>query len=520
MPDVPPPFPELVPPTKLQLTREYVSGGGWGWYGGRTARTLPNPIDDITADFGVDLYDRMLVDPQVAACINVYKASILETGPSITTAIPDKTNPEYDLAKEICDQAYRNIDDLETSFDDVLWNLLDCIALGNKVAEVTYTTGKNITNGKKILIWDKVKVKARQTVLFAVDNYQNIVGLLVATPPNAEPVPGTTYFTDGQKVYGLVPKTKFLISRFREKDSDPRGTSILRSAYSPWWRKQQIIPEYLKYLAQFAGPSLVGITAPEAQPQPDPANPGAMISPVQAMLNALEQFRNMTAIAIPGGSQVVPINMQGDGMAFRLGMGDCNQEITKAILTQELATEEGRHMARAAAQVHQDVLDTIVRQGKLSVQSLIRQQLFRRWVIVNWGEDVAHLAPIADLGATEQRNKPALWQGAAALMNSKYFTEDQLQALDEMLGVPIRQKITGLAFQVVAAQAKKTTAGQPEQPMDQSQEKQQPSAPDRVPVRPHDRRRPQRIPPDNQQQPNDKTPSNADYEFEEEYVRT
>jgi hypothetical protein len=483
IPSVPPPFPELAPPTPIQLRREYVAGGGWGWYGGRTARTLPNPIDDVTSEFGDDLYDRMMFDPQVAAVVSIFKASILETGPAITSVITDVKNPEYDKAKEITDQALRMLEDLEPSFDDALWNLLDCVAVGNKVAEKTYETARAIAGGRIVQNIAKLKVKPRKTTLFAVDTYLNVVGLLVAIPPNGEPVAGTQYFISGNQSYGLIPASKFVISRFRQKDSDPRGTSILRPAYAPWWRKQQIIPEYLKYLSQFAGPSLVGIAAPETQPIVDPSDPTKTISSTEHMLAALEQFRNMTAIAIPNGADVKPIVMQGDGAAFRLALGQEDQQITKAVLTQELATEEGKHMARAAAEVHQDVLDTLVRQGKLSVQSMIRRQVFQPWVALNWGEDFMHLAPIADLGATEQRDKPALWQGAAALMNSGYFTEDQMAVLDSMLGVPVRQTLTALAFRLADKPAAGATGSKPAEP---------PVPPDRVGVQSHTRQKPTR----------------------------
>jgi hypothetical protein len=183
--------------------------------------------------------------------------------------------------------------------------------------------------------------------------------------------------------------------------------------------------------------------------------------------------------------------MQGDGAAFRMGMAEANDEITKAILTQQLATDEGRHMARAAATVHQDVLDTLVRQGKLSVQDMIRDQIFKPWIKLNWGEKAEHLAPIADLGATEQRDKPGLWQGAAALMNAKYFTEDQLQAMDLMLGVPVRQKITALAFTAVKLQAQKGQPAQQSEP-DQQPADESPVDPNKVTVRPHQRNKPRR----------------------------
>ena len=64
-------------------------------------RGLPPYIDDLTRDFGDDLYSRMLVDGQVAACITILKAAILEDGIHLSPAIDEETDPQYELAKEI-----------------------------------------------------------------------------------------------------------------------------------------------------------------------------------------------------------------------------------------------------------------------------------------------------------------------------------------------------------------------------------------------------------------------------------
>jgi len=66
---------------------DYVAGGVGGsgqWYS-NYARTLPYALDDVTSDFGDDLYDRMLLDPQVASAITVLKASIIEDGLHLLT---------------------------------------------------------------------------------------------------------------------------------------------------------------------------------------------------------------------------------------------------------------------------------------------------------------------------------------------------------------------------------------------------------------------------------------------------
>jgi hypothetical protein len=434
----PPPYPPLAEPSLDRLTREYVAGGGWAWYG-QVARTLPNAIDDVTADFGDDLYERMLFDPQVSAVSTIFKASILESGLDMTSAIKSRSNPNFDLAAEIADEAARMVSEFDGTFDDVLWNLLDCLAFGNKVAEQTYKLGPARKDGRKILMLDKLKVRPRRATVYAVDIYMNVVGLLVRVPPNASPWSATMMFGPEDEPFNLIPPQKFVITNFRPKDNDPRGSSLLRPAYSPWWRKQQIVPEYLKYLSQFAGPSLVGYVGPDATPQVQPD--GTVITGEQVMLTALQALRNGTAAAFPNGAKVDPLVMQGDGAAFLRAIDNCDQQITKAVLTQELATEQSRNQARAAAQVHQDVLDTLIRQGKLAFAAQIRNQLFKRWVAYNWGDDAAELAPKLNFGKTILREQPALWGAVSQMMGQGYLAPSQLALLDEMVGLPVRDEV-------------------------------------------------------------------------------
>src|SRR5436309_6991288 len=105
-----PPIAPLASPTPEQLSTEYVSAGGYSWYS-RLARSLPPAIDDITSDFGDDLYERMALDPTIAKCIAIFKASVLEDGVDLNPAVKDETDPDYQLATTIRDEADAMLDD-------------------------------------------------------------------------------------------------------------------------------------------------------------------------------------------------------------------------------------------------------------------------------------------------------------------------------------------------------------------------------------------------------------------------
>jgi hypothetical protein len=432
-----------VPASRGELVREYVAGGGFPWYG-VSARTLTWEFDDVLTDFGDDIYERMLVDPQVAACVTVFKAQILTSGLDLAPAVTDKDDKDYELAARIVDEAERMLDDLVTPLDDVLWDMLNCLPMGNKVSEQVYEVDRGFKEDRPMLILRQLKVKPRHATAFVVDSYMNIVGLLAQLPGTPAPWQGTLIFTPDERgqIPNLISRDKFTIFTHRMKDNDPRGTSLIRPAFDPWWRKRQIIPEYLKYLAQFAGPSIVGFTPEGAVPVEMTRADGTTytVTAQDVMLAALQQFRNGTAAAFPGGSAVKEIAMQGDGRAFLNALEQCDQQITKAVLTQELATEQSRNQARAAAQVHQDILGVLVNQEKKTSAKSVRQQILRPWVINNWGRKAAHLVPATSFGQIERQDMAALWASVAQLSNSNYLVEDQLPETDALVGLPVRQR--------------------------------------------------------------------------------
>jgi hypothetical protein len=436
------------PAGPADLSKEYVSAGHVADWPGSTLRTLPHPIDQLSRDLGADIYARMMKDPQVDACVTLLKAAILEDGVQFTSPIEDQEEDGYELAQEIRLEAEMMFKDLTTPFPDVMWDLASAIAYGNRVAEQVYELRTAHTKGKKFLQLAALKPKPIRQTAFVVDKFLNVVGLTSAMGP------GLTASNLNPNAKEILPRSKFIFWTNHPEDSDPRGTSVLNSAYTAWWRKYQIIPEYMRFLAQFAGPALIGY-APEgavATPQVDPlGNPlldeatGLPIpakTPEEAVLEALLLFRASAALALPFSSKVDLIQSKGNGEAFMAAIMGTNMEITKAILTQELATEQSQNQARAASQVHQDVLGTIIRQGKASVGRMLVQQILKQWISFNWGEDKVKLCPDITLGSVEKQDKPDTIRAIATLFSSGYLHPTQLPATDQMLGLPVRD-LTG-----------------------------------------------------------------------------
>jgi hypothetical protein len=444
------PAPGITVPLKANPYSEYVAGGVGGsgqWYT-NWARTLPYAIDDVTTDFGTDLYERMLVDAHVASVFNVLKSSILEDGIRVLPAVDDESADGYQQAADMADVAARMLDDLTPDLDTVLWNLLDACALGNRVAEQVYRMDSTYAGTQQVTL-EALRVKPRSMYAFVVDAYLRLLGLVGLIPGVGAPLM-QGYLLDPKDTPNLLPRDKFLVYSFRPVQQDPRGTSVLRPAYTPWNLKQQIIREHVRYLTQFAAPSLVGYTPENAQsvPQEDPlgnplldSNGNALLNPTpeQAMQQALAAFRNGSVVALPGGSKLDVLFSTGEGGAFHAALDRYDRDITEAVLSQTLATSEGQHQARAASEVHQDVQDTIIRQAKRAVERVLRRDVLRAWVRYNYGEQALPLTPKVTLGKAEAPDLPTLWTAAAALQTSGYLAPSQLQPLDEVLNLQARE---------------------------------------------------------------------------------
>ncbi len=441
------PAPRIVEPVddlpREQLQREYVSGGQYAWVDPRL-HSLPWTLDELQSDFGADVYDRMAVDSQVYACLTVLKASIVEDGLRLTSSVTDTEQDGFDLAKEIAAEALPMLDALEVPLDDVLWDMLNGVIYGYAIAEQRFDLRKGVSKKNKkrdMLQLAALKVKPRTAVAFVVDAFLNVIGLAAARPGQ-----GFTPLLAGLKPEDLLPRTKFAILTFRPKNGDPRGSSILRAAFDPWWRKRQTHIELLKYLTQFASPS-IWATAPEkakymSREEPDPNNPGEMrrvtATIEEALLAGLMGFKNGTVAAFPFGTVLNTIQSSGEGRAFFAAISQADRDITRAMLTQELATTTGQFQTRAASQVHQDVLNTIVKTGKMMLARMLVRDVLTPWIRYNWGDEAVQLCPKLGFGEVEASDRPVLINAIANLYRAGYLDDSQLLALDDSLGLPER----------------------------------------------------------------------------------
>lgn len=384
-------------------------------------RALPRYIDDAERDFGTEIYDRMLRDPMIAAAVDTLKMRSLKDGLRLSAW---DTSGEAAEALKFCEQA---IEQLENPLEETLYDMLDGLAYGHKLAELVFEEEEA---GKIAL--RAIKPKPRLNYTFVVDTYENVTGIAAVVPGVTASVPSGVV---GAGLKDVLPMDKFWVLRFGQRNGDPRGTSLLRPAYNPWWLKQQTWPQLLKYLSQFAGPSLIGYT-----PENGPLSTGEMgLTPEDVMLRALKQFQNGSIVVLRGGAKVETIQSQGEGQAFLSAIELYNREITHAILKQTRATMEARYGSKADSETGSDLLDSLVVWIQTSLTKSLRRQVLGRLLTMNFGSASAAFAPRVSLTSANAPSFAAMADAIAKLASSGYLDESQKSGLDAQLGLPAQR---------------------------------------------------------------------------------
>lgn len=426
--------------------------------------SLPRWSDDITEQFGTDLYDRMSVDSEVSAALDILAIASNSQDTRFIPAV-DEGQPKYNMAKNIADFFTWMFNEYcEHAFDDIRYSIVkSALMYGSGVGEIRLGV---IDSGKyrNYIGLKDIKHVNIKDYTYAVDNFNNLIGLVPTQNTNtglirhllkdgeikitsSDITRSTNDTLDMEPVRDylskIVPVSKFLIYTYHMKCNDPRGASAIRPAYTAWWVKQQTINEMLSWLEKFSQPSIIGEVSERAQDICIRNEAGVIISTttaVQQLADQLEKFKSSSVLAVPSGTKVTALNASSGGDIFLKIIEWADQEISRAILKQHLATSEGLHQSRAASTVHQDILSLVVISIKNWQKRTTRRQLLRYLTILNFGERNSHLTPYIDIGDGD--GFPLNPFEVSQLQGVGWFSPSQMPEIDRLLGLPVRSEST------------------------------------------------------------------------------
>lgn len=328
--------------------------------------------DDLVRRKGLEIYDRMQTDSQIAACLATKKLAVLSRGWRV---LAGSAKPAEEEAARFCQFA---LEDMHGSIEDVLFSTLDALAKGYSVAEINF---KHIEGG----YWNghiglaSIKHKDPALIDFETDEFLNVTGL-------------TRLPSDGGKPVHLPPE-KFLIYTYMPTYEDPRGHSDLRACYKHWWAKEIILRFFIGYVERYGSPVVRGTY-----------KRGTTRQQQEELLRVLDRIQQETAIVIPEDVTVELLEAAFHGeQGFLDAIAYHDRQIAKAILGETLTQEEGQRTgALALAKVHQDTMLLRLHKIKRDLEeTVMREQVFRPLTRLNFP---GAITPKFVLGGLEDRD--------------------------------------------------------------------------------------------------------------------
>lgn len=411
---------------------------------------LPKPFDDLTREYGCDIYAQMEKDSEISAALSILILAATSTQIRIIPSLPS-THPQYEASRSIAQFCQWLISTSEWANNDNRRLLVrNGLMFGTSLGELIFDVQKGGEYDGFTVVTDMHVLEPEHTGM-VVDNFNKFLGViprnnLYPSLPQGELVPLQMDFVNGTARVGditidyIIPRSKFLHLAWNRKSSSPQGSSILRPAYTPWWAKQQILEQMLQWLLKYAQPSIWGTVSDKAVAQcfTDP-NTGEQIEvpPTELLLEALQAFRGASALALPPGTEVNTLNVAASGNIFLEMLAWADREITRSVLMQHMATSESAHMSRSSSESHQDVLGLLIRTLREWQADAIRRDIIRPLVLYNYGEDYLYMLPEVDAGYGD--GFPLGAQEVAQLAHADWFDDSQRSAIDRILGIPLRR---------------------------------------------------------------------------------
>ncbi|HEX8653100.1 MAG TPA: hypothetical protein VF708_19945 [Pyrinomonadaceae bacterium] len=394
-------------PQPVDQTKEYVSGAGF--WSTKVGSILSAFWDDVDRVLGLDTYERMANDPVISKDIRYQKISTLADGVQVYPAVNDK-DPEFETAKEIADFCHRCFEGLQRPLAETLDDLMTAaFKRAHGVAEITYNEPAAMGVDAYKLTLKSIKVKPRNATAFVVDPFLNVIGFTAWSYGGDSVAPAAKL--DGQMI---IPREKFAVLTYETQDEDPRGVNQLRPAANYWQGKNLVPALHLKWLEKSGIPSTIGITAPNepAYQQPfdndlpatDAQGNAVVQTASEIMASRLADLESASSAAFAHGADVKVLQVAGDGSQFSRGYEEFDRQMDYALLLQSGATKDAKYGNRSAKQILKDIVDLLIWARKTKVASMLRHDVLRGVVEVNFGADKLHLTPFISLGDTERKD--------------------------------------------------------------------------------------------------------------------
>lgn len=313
--------------------------GEQGVYKDQTGE-LPDQEDFLTGDFELEIYEKMMLDGQVKAGIDMIKLSATAKGYAVTGEDPE--------TKKYAEFIEENFEMIRGNIEDVLGEMLTALEYGFSCTEKVFEQrdGKIVLKRMKVLNPNSVRVKT--------DRFGDIVYVKQRI---------------GTKTI-RIPASKIIWYSHDKKFGNPYGNSALRTVYKHWFIKDKMYRFANIAYERYGTPLLVG----SVQDAKDTAK----------MRDLLRKINGMTGLAISGGDNVTAI--QGSNADFVGYIEHHDRKIMESMLVPPmmLGLSRGQSGSYALSSNQFDVFMFRLQALQRDLKSLIEEEVIRPLIDLNF----------------------------------------------------------------------------------------------------------------------------------------
>lgn len=298
---------------------------------------------------GREIYTEMIdKDPHISACLNIRKLAIIGLNWKIKPYTkmgerePSDDAIQYAKAIEIILNRMNNI-------NANIKEILSAFEYGYSVGEIMYEINDDYVICQDILSRhpDRFRYNSDYELMLVEDNKEKV-----------------------------MPPEKFFQYTFNPRFNNPYGTSLLRSCYWPYFFKTNLIKFLIVHLERFGSPAVMG-KYPSGFSQADKDN----------LEDGLKSLQSSSVGVIPDDSFVELLEASGTQTEFMAAIMFFNSEISKAIVGQKLAMDEGeRSGSYALGKIHNTVREDIQEADSINLSYVFNDQLIKNLINYNFGE--------------------------------------------------------------------------------------------------------------------------------------
>jgi SPP1 gp7 family putative phage head morphogenesis protein len=348
-----------------------------GYYPDSTVKPY-NPDDLYQKTGNYDIFEDMAKDDQVSVCMRLKTDLVVGTGFDIFCS-----NPEHELIKDDLELALN--EDMDVPFEDCLEEILTAYIYGFSLTEKIFGYRPDGSLTLKML-----KTRHPATWLIHTDEKGNVEKYQqLGTRKDKEIEP--------KSLIHFVANRKF---------QNPYGTSDLRSAYTAWFAKRQIVRYYAIFLEKAASPTPVARYDKNAPPEA-----------VTDIFNAIKSFQTKTALVMPKDIEVEFLESKSSGEAYDKAIAIFNMFIGRSLFVPDLLGLHGAQTGGGSYSLGTEQIALFMKhigRRRRALESMINREIIWPLVFHNFGyvDDYPKfkLRPISDADAMEAAK---LWVEAA-----------------------------------------------------------------------------------------------------------